>query len=252
MKSIAAAVGVILVVWLSVCAQLARAGYASGFENPPFTLGAINGKDSWGGNGTIVAAVGNPGQCLRDSFTGFVQLTRAGVFDNPPPSVGQRVQFDFLIETSAAGQGNNAVLLDDIVLFGPDVSGHNNKTDFVYDSRTSPSGTMTNNRFTLGALASPDTVSLNQWYHVIIDFDFSTVSGSADALVTLGGVTYWDPAPVALTLNGNKNYIQPTISTSAAVSSSFLFDNLSFTAVPEPAACALLALGGLVLVRRRT
>jgi hypothetical protein len=89
-------------------------------------------------------------------------------------------------------------------------------------------------------------VSTNIWQHVRYTID--TVAGTA--MVEITGVGSWSSAQPDKAIDGIVFELEPT--EAGGADGPMYIDNLSMSQLPEPASLMLLALGGLLLVRRRS
>ncbi|HOI54273.1 MAG TPA: PEP-CTERM sorting domain-containing protein [Phycisphaerae bacterium] len=215
-------------------AAVADEVYTCGFEETEgFTLGALNGQQSWIGNAAAVvgntAASGTQGAqfTANGSYTGDMFVMGRRYFGNPLPrnliTVSQDVMIDLENEAAWAVTLYAGNTLIHYVLF--DWNGN-----VVVDDQTT------------GTNWTPMT-----WMTLTMDLDLTagTAVVQLDGNPVSSGTLLGDPSLGIdnIILIGD-NYIDEE-------AASMYYDSLSITAIPEPATCALLGFGMLGLAIRR-
>jgi hypothetical protein len=223
-------------VLVTAAAGAAVAGevYTCGFEEAEgFALGALDGQQSWIGN--AAATVGNTAVSgaqgaqftANGSYTGDMFVMGRRYFDNPLPrnliTVTQSVMIDLRDEAAWAVTLYVGDTLIHYVLF--DWNG-----DVVVDDRTT------------GTDWTPMT-----WMTLTMDLDLKadTVVVYLDGSPVSSGALLGDPSlGIDNIILFGDNFIE-------SKAASLYYDNLSITAIPEPATCALLGFGMIGLAIRR-
>jgi len=213
-----------------------RAGYSTGFEEPTFSLGNVNGQDGWLAQlspplrGPVIiqnTTVASGKQALEIQATG--PLSRLTTFAQQNLNLGSggktvRAEFDFLYHGS---------LQTGFSAFG----------DTGYVGQLSTVG----GKFFLGNSSSSvfSGASANGvWYRLTMDMNFAaqTIEGFVDG-TSIGSLAMNPPSPA-------NNFIgfQFVSYNSGGATQKAYFDNFSIKVIPEPSSFTLAGLGGIFLV----
>jgi len=210
--------------------------YQTGFENPPFVLGALSGQDGWSvfgvsGAATVqntVVATGSQAAEVDASLVGAQQTGpyRIDPFDTSMSSNKVVVmQADVRLSSSTTETAWQFAALTDLAHF---IGGFN----------VLPDGQL--QLITPGFPLTASVVARDTWNHYEVLYDFG--SDTFDVLINNTLIASNEPFLTNETVFGLGLF-----DTFGSGNDQGFLDNYSVTTLPEPSSLALLALGGLAL-----
>lgn len=236
--------------------------YDTGFESPPYTLGALPGQTTWGtGSDRTGTVVGTVGTIVPPQGTQMAEFTRptsgdpkefSNVFTPTADGFPKNVRFSF--EITADSKSNAAIGVGFVsqgsgssgAYFGlrPTADGGNSDFGFFYRDGSSSWTRLGTSTLTLGAFyrvqiqvdSDPDLYSL-----AVYDSSNALVGSKSNIDVWLTG---------GFTTMNKYNRILGSVDQNG--STKFYLDNINIEQIPEPTALGLAFFGaGVMLLRQR-
>ncbi len=228
-------------IHLGFCGE-SRAGiiYQTGFENPPFTVGALAGQDSW----NVFSAGSTPGAVTIES--GFAKSGSQAMEINTAMASGQTG--GYRLDPSSAGDTivqmqADVYLASSTVESGWQFAALTPSLTFIGGFNVLIDGTL--QLITSGFPITAPVVTRNAWNHYEVDYDFTTQT--FNVLINQQAVA------------SNVAFIAPASVFSVGIFDTFnvaegndigYLDNYSITglAVPEPSSLTLLGTSSILLL----
>jgi hypothetical protein len=241
MRGSALTKGIVVLLFLG-CVREAAAGilYQTGFENPPYTTGAVAGQDGWSVFGVSAAATVQNSVAKTGTQAVLVDAAAAG-----SQQTGPWHSDPFDTTTSA----NKTVVVDADVL----LTSSSNPTSWQFAALTPNLGTFFGGfnptpdgqlqLITAGFPLTPPVITRDVWNHFEVRYDFS--DQTFDVLINNSLVAGQVPFYTSQTVYGTLLFDTFGGGNDLGYLDNVLIQDVPTQAVPEPSAIVLLGMGGL-------